>query len=242
MITIPSSLKKQFNKGFDDYLKKMGRKVTVVLDPFKVNCPNCLWDTVRSKSTNNYNTSFIRPKNIFVGTSAQQKIYPQPFNVDTAPAGIQYDPALASPKILRSTKCPVCKGAGILTCDRNICITALVTWNPKEKHLDLSGGRDGQSICRIKTFEDQYALCREAKFFIVDGTECALETAPRMKGLGADHIVEFYLIATSVDKSVSDKLDKDPRILKDIRGSSSDQASAGSPNDPPTIPSDDGPW
>ena len=242
MITIPKSLKKEFNKGFDHYLKVMGRQVTVVLPPFIVNCPNCIWDSVRAKSTNVYDTQFIRPKNVFVGTSKQQKIYPQPFNVETAPAGIQYDPALDNPKILRTTVCPVCKGEGTLLCDRTICITGLVTWNPKEEFLDLSGGLDGQNICRIKTFRNNYALCRDAESFIVDGTECVLQTPPRVKGLGADHITEFYLIATAVDKSVSDKLDSDPRIIKDIKGSSSEQAPEISPDNPPTIPSEDGPW
>jgi hypothetical protein len=241
-MTFPKGLKKQFHKGFNSYLKNMGRSITVVLEPYRVDCPNCIMDSVRGKSTNVYNSSFIRPKNVFVGTSVQTKIYPQPFNIEEEPDGIQYDPNLQNPKILRTTVCPVCKGDGILISDNTVCIKGLVTWNPKEEFLDLSAGRDGQNICRVKTYKCNYSLCREAKTFIIDGVECALEIPPRVKGLGDDHLVEFYAIATEVDKSVSVKYDEDPRIIKNIHGSSSSQAEESTPNDPPTIPSDDGPW
>jgi len=229
-----------FKKETTVYNIEVTNEHSYIAEGISVN--NCIFDTVRGKSTNIYYSEFIRPVNIFVGSSVERKVYPQPFNVESAPAGIQYDPSLDNPKILRTSICPVCKGQGILTEKRFECIKGLVTWNPKGDFLDLSAGWDGENVCRIKTFKCNYALCRDAKKFIIDGVECALTSPPRTKGLGADHIVEFYTLTVKTDKSVSDHYDTDPRIIKNIHGSSSDQADSGTPNDPPTIPSDDGPW
>jgi hypothetical protein len=187
---------------------------------------------------NVYNTEFLRPVNVFPGTHAEQKIYPQPFNVPTV-SGVQYDPNNPNPKILKTTVCPVCRGSGIITEPHDICITALVTWNPKEEFLDLSVGEEGESICRLKVFECDYEICKEAKSYIVDGVACRLFTPPRVKGLGGDHLVEFYLQTTAVDKDVTDKYENDSRVKVNPIGRVSDQAPPSTPTIPPSIPGDD---
>lgn len=243
MVNIPAKrLKKQFKAGIDQYLKKMGRTISVHLPPYTVYCPNCIFDAVRKASSNVYDTKFVRPVNIFPGTVAERKIYPAPFNIEVAPSGVQYNPDLVSPKILKTTVCPVCNGDGRLVEDYSMDITALVTWNPKENYLDLAPGLEGESVCRIKTFETNYALCREAKYFTIDGVKCEHHSeggVPRLKGLGADHLTEFYLIAVEKDKSVSDKFDEDARLQYNNIGRVSDQASSSTPTIPPAIPGDD---
>lgn len=244
MITIPKSLKTTFKKGIKDYIKEMGRDITVTMPPASTDCPNCIWDSVSEKSTNVYNKGFVRPVNVFPGKSYQYQLYPVPFNIDISEVdpGIQYDPALPDPKPLKSSICPVCKGKGILTKDNNICIRAHITWNPREEYLDLSAGRDGVPICRIKTYKEHYALCAEAKSFLIDGVKCVMETPPKVKGLGDVHLIEFYLIQTQVDDKVTISYDEDPRVNKDLIEQVSEQADIGTPTVPPTIPSDDGAW
>lgn len=236
-----SKLKKEFKKGIDTYLKEMGRNIFSVLDPFVTDCPNCLHSDYSNLSANIYNTSFVRPINIFPGTSAQEIIYPQPFNV-TSDVGVQYNPLNPNPKILKTTVCPVCKGEGKLTKERKECIKALVTWNPKEMIQEESAGREGHPICRIKTFNCNYAILRDAKSFIVDGVFCRLHIPPRVKGLGADHLIECYLITTDVKASVSTNYNNDPRLNNATQERSSDQAPNTTPINPPVIPSEEGPW
>lgn len=233
-------LKKAFKKGFDEYLKTMGREIIVVLKPFSTDCPNCYADKSRNVSANIYNESFKRPVNIFPGTAVQRKIYPAPFNVESV-SGVQYDPDLIDPKILNVSICPVCKGEGKLIVQKNISIIGLVTWNPKEELKDLSPGFDGESVCRIKTFEYNYAVIREAEYFLVNNIKClqAKTGVPRLKGLGEDHIVEFYLQAVKEDKSVSTKFDDDQRLQYNNIGIASDQAPESNPTTPPTVPGDE---
>lgn len=244
MVKIPTSLKTTFKKGIKNYIKEMGREITVILPPVEADCPNCIWDAVSNKSTNVYNQAFIRPVNIFPGKSYQTLVYPKPFNISDSDVdpGIQYDPTLPNPAPLKSSVCPVCKGKGVITKDNNICIKAHITWNPKEEYLDLSAGRDGVPMCRIKTYKDHYSLCTEAKSFLIDGVKCVMETPPKVKGLGDVHLIEFYLVQTQVDDKVTIKYDEDPRVNKDLVGQISDQASVGTPTVPPSIPSDDGAW
>jgi hypothetical protein len=238
---IPKSLKKEFKTGMDSYLKDMGRTITVVLDPYITDCPNCVHDNVRKVSGNVYDETFVRPLNIFPGTSKQRIVYPKPFNV-TSVSGIQYDPADPNPKILKTTICPVCFGSGNLTAPNIICIKALVTWNPKEKIEETSAGREGDPICRIKTFQCNYPIVRDAKGIIIDGVDCLLHIAPRPKGLGADHLIEAYLIAKDVKASATTKYNEDPRINTVTNERSSDQSQISTPINPPVIPSEEGPW
>lgn len=240
-IKIPNRIKKDFNKGFDEYLNVMGREIQVYLEPYTVDCPNCLIASVHDSSANIYNQAFKRPVTIFPGTLVSKIVYPVPFNVMTV-SGVQYDPSILDPKILTVTICPVCKGEGKLISPKEIFIKGLVTWNPKEENMDLSGGWDGKSVCRIKTFDDNYAIVREAKYFIVDGVKCEHHKeggTPRLKGLGGDHIAEFYLITTSIDKSVSDKYNSDNRLNYNPIERVSDQAPPTTPTIPPIVPGED---
>lgn len=241
MINIPAArLKKEFRQGFHEYIKKMGRDIVVHLKPFSVDCPNCLRDSVRKTSANVYDQSFVRPVNIFPGTFAERLIYPAPFNVTTV-SGVQYDPSLLDPKILKTTVCPVCKGEGILVYEDQTIIRGVVTWNPREELRDLSPGYDGESICRVKTYEYNYSVVRDAKYFIVDGVKCEHSRVgtPRVKGLGADHITEFYLTATEIGKSVSDNYNLDDRLDSNPIGRVSDQAGISTPTIPPQVPGED---
>jgi len=235
---IPRSVKKQFKAKFDDYMKAMGKSIDVYLDPYEVGCPNCIFDSVQEVSANVYNEQFKRPVNIFPSTHAERIVYPVPFNVLTV-SGVQYDPTIQNPKILKTTVCPVCKGTGILISANKICLTAVVTWGPKEEFLELSAGREGQPICRIKTFNCNYSVVRDATKFVVEGIECKLHRPPRVKGLGGDHIVEAYLLANEVGPSVSKNYDSDVRIDINNPERVSDQAPISTPTIPPTTPGDD---
>lgn len=238
---IPKSLKKEFKKGMDSYLDAMGKNITLILDPFKTDCPNCLHDQSRKKSINIYNTSFVRPLNIFPNTPQQKTIYPKPFNVTTV-SGVQYDPFDPNPKILKTTICPVCYGEGFLSSPNTICIKALITWNPKEVIEETSAGREGNPICRIKTFKCNYAILRDVKEVLVDGVKCVLHIQPKVKGLGDDHLIEAYLITKEVKASVSENYNTDERLNTANEERSSDQASILTPINPPIIPSEEGPW
>ena len=243
-LQIPKILKKEFKEGFFEYIKEMGRDITVCMTPYSVDCPNCIYDNVQKRSSNVYNTSFIRPLNAFPNTPFQKLIYPVPFNVSTV-SGVQYDPTLIDPKILIASNCPVCLGAGSITYDNRICIKAVVTWNYTQvgvegaKFVDLAPGRDGKQLVRLKTYDYNYALCRDAIYFIVDGVKVEIATPAKLKGLGAKHITEVFLITVTVDNSSDTSYDNDSRTLITELGNESNQASVSTPTVPPSIPGDD---
>lgn len=238
---IPPGLKKRFKQGFYEYLKVMGKKITAVLNPYSVDCPNCVFDSVHQKSSNIYDSNFVRPLRIFVNTPAEKIIYPQPFNVASI-SGIQFDPSISEPKSLNTSVCPTCKGNGILTSPNEQSVHCLVTWSPSVSDntlVEFTAGLDPKNICRIKSYSSNYAVCRDAEYFLIDGTKCTHITSPRLKGLGAEHIVEEYLIASEVTRSISDKFDGDTRLHVGTIGQTSDQASPVTPTIPPVKPGDD---
>jgi hypothetical protein len=243
---IPKSLKKEFKRGFEEYIKAMGRNVKLILKPHEVRCPNCFFDLAQKKSSNVYNTSFVRPVNIFPATTFKKIVYPAPFNVTTV-SGIQYDPAIVNPKILQVSVCPVCLGEGVLIEKNEFCIKAVVDRGMNSyggsKALDLSGGTDGTEVLCIKTYSDNYAICREAIAVIVDGIETAITIPPIIRGLGIDSLVEFYVTTIKEDMSSSIKYDKDSRLDINEKGETSDQAPVSTPTIPPnTVGEDDKSW
>lgn len=243
-LKIPKELKSEFKKGFNQYIKAMGRPIQVVLDPTQVSCPNCIWDNVQGKSSNVYNESFKKPVNIFPATDMQTKVYPQPFNV-TSVSGVQYDPSLIDPKILRVSVCPVCLGEGVLISENTSCIVAVITTGygqtgtEASTFIDLSAGRDGRQITRLKTKAENYAICRDAQYFIVDGIKMEIEIPAKLKGLGNLSITEVYLGTVKEDSSSNTKYDGDQRVNINQTGQSSDQADDSTPTIPPSVPGDD---
>lgn len=243
-LKIPTSLKKEFQEGFDEYIKKMGRSVIAHLKPHEVQCPNCLFDNITHKSSNNWNTSFLKPVNIFPGTPEQKTIFPVPFNVTSA-SGVQYDPSNPNPKILAAGICPVCVGEGVLIIDNTTCFTAVVTVGKPQTgaepsdFIDLSAGRDGMQLTRLKTFARNYAVCRDADYFIVDGVKYEIEIPAKLKGLGNKSIVEVWLSTVKVDSSSDTQYDTDSRLKITDFGQVSNQASNMTPTIPPVVPGDD---
>jgi len=243
-LNIPTSLKKEFKVGFNEYIDKMGRKIQVNLEPYSVKCPNCLFDNIQNSSTNNWDSNFLRPVTIFPTTGFASTVYPQPFNVVTA-SGVQYNPSIPNPRVLNTAVCPVCAGAGVLTSPNSICIKAVVTENEVSRGVDSPGfedlpaGRDGMQITRLKTYEKHYPICRDAKSFLIDGVTYKVEVPAYLKGLGSKHITQLYLSTTQVDSSVDTGYDADPRINVAEQGQVSNQASVVTPTVPPITSGDD---
>jgi len=239
---IPKSIKQEFKHGMHELISFQGKErlIYVYLEPTKVGCPNCITNLVQQASTNVYNVGFIRPVNVFPGTSFQKKIYPAPFNVTSAP-GVQFDPSLLNPKILTVSSCPVCDGDGILSHENKECIKGIVTIGKvgKPGFEDLSAGREDIQYTRIKTYSKNYSVCRDAKYFIIDGAKYVIEIPARLKGLGDNSLTELYILEVEVGSSISTKYNQDIRIQNTIIGQTSDQATSGTPNTPPSVPGDD---
>lgn len=232
---------KVFKKQMDRFIEVNGRPILVLLPQILSDCPNCLNDPIfyQGESVNKYNTNFIRPVNIFPGTSEEQTIYPQPFNVDALPSGITFDPADPNPRIINSTICPVCRGKGKLAVQPNVCINANFNWHPRSglsdgMIMDLSPGRLPDNIGIIKTDLCNFAICKDSIGFIVDsGVECKMITPPVKKGVGEDAFVEIYVQKIDSTDTTSHINDEDARLNVRPVAESSAQADPGTPHSPP---------
>jgi hypothetical protein len=245
-LKIPKGLKREFKEGFLEYLKVMGDSVILHLEPYRVDCPNCVWDSNAKVSTNKFNSSFIRPVNIFVGTPKVKKVYPIPFNI-TDDSGIEYDPVLSNPRVLKSAVCPMCLGRGVLEEENTHTIVALITTHNSmpggggtegSNIIVLPAGEEGTQVTRIKSHPNHYAICRDAKYYTVKGIKMRNVIPPRLKGLGGEHITEAYLITVDVGKSSNTSKDGDYRLDTSPIGQSSNQAPESDPQNPPTTPGD----
>lgn len=249
-LKIPKEVKKEFHKGIHDLISSLGRQITVFFKPYQVQCPNCLFDNSTHLSSNVYDARFIRPVNIFAGQSFQQQIYPVPFNVTSAPIGIQYDPTIPNPKVLRVLVCPVCTGKGVLEHENSTCIKAIVDHSVQPiygvdntKTSDLSAGLEDYTETRVKTFECNFDICEKADHFIIDQIRYNRESPVRLKGLGGTHLLEFFVSEVAVGGVLEASFTGDPQLNIEQVGQSSNQASSGASQTPPMTPGgDDEPW
>jgi len=241
---IPRTLKKKFQDGFDEYIRAMGREVTLELPVIYTDCPNCIYDSVNKNSTGRHDPSFVRPVYIFPSTSEEEKVYPQPFNI-IDDSGVTYDPNGQVTQIVRSAICPVCKGKGRLVSKPTLDIIAVVTWNPKSptfdgRMLDESAGRFNENVVRLKTFSSNYEVCLQAKIFYVDGVKCEVFLPAHNKGIGGEHITEIQLQTVGVvDNATSRNYNHDSRVNINPLGTTSNQAEEADPHNPPQIFGDD---
>jgi len=237
---------KVFKKTMDTFIRVNGRPIIVKLPPIYSDCPNCMTDPLfdQGESINKYDTSFIRPVNIFPGTEEERIIYPKPFNVLSV-SGVTFDPEDPNPRILNTAICPVCKGRGKLSVIPEACINGNFNWHPRSglsdgKMTDLSAGRFPSNIGIIKTDLCNYAICRDALEFVLNsGVRCQTYEAPVKKGIGEDAFVEIYVQKVdSTDSTSKDKI-QDSRVNIRPVGSISDQAEEGTPHSPPNTFSDE---
>lgn len=229
---------KTFKKTMDRYIKVNGKPVTIILPEISADCPNCISDTQfgQNESSNVYNISFIRPVNVFAGTSESITIYPQPFNISSLPSGIVLDPSVSNPKILKTTICPVCKGKGKLTVTPSACISANWNWGSRSNEgeiIDYSAGRTPDNVALVKTDLCNYALCRDAKKYILQGVECEMTHPPIKKGVGSDAFIQIRVQKIDSSDSTSNVNDYDRRLNTRPIETVSSQAPEGDPHSPP---------
>lgn len=237
-----------FKKTMETFIevnKRDNRKSPVILrlEDIHADCPNCLNDIIfnQEESTNKYNLDFIRPVNIFVGTSEEYTVYPKPFNIDFTPSGIVFDPSNLNPKVIKSTICPVCKGKGKLSITPEVCIVANFNWHPRSaitdgKIIDYSGGRSAANLGILKTKLCNFSvLSRTKEVLLEDGVICELVTDPVKKGVGLDAHLEVILQKVDSTSLTSRVNIEDDRLNIRSTASSSDQATSGTPNTPPNI-------
>ncbi|RLI99267.1 MAG: hypothetical protein DRP08_07340 [Candidatus Aenigmatarchaeota archaeon] len=237
---------KTFDKAMNTFIKINGRPIIVKLPAIYADCPNCMMDSLfdQGESINKYNVSFVRPVNIFPGTSEEVIIYPQPFNVLTV-SGVTYDPINTNPKILNTVICPVCKGRGKLSVIPEVCINGNFNWHPRSglsdgKMTDYSAGRMPSNIGIIKTELCNYAICRDATEYVVNGgVRCDTYETPVKKGVGEDAFVEIYVQKVDSSDSTSKDKVKDARVNVRPIATTSEQAPSGTPHTPPNTFADD---
>jgi len=237
---------KVFKKTMDRFIKVNGRPIIVRLPPVSSDCPNCLTDPLfdQNESINRYNEAFVRPVNVFPGTTEERIVYPKPFNVLSV-SGVIYDPSDPNPRILNTAVCPVCKGRGKLTVTPEVCINGNFNWHPRSglsdgKMTDISAGRFPSNIGIIKTDLCNYAICRDAVEFVLNnGVRCQTYETAVKKGIGEDAFVEIYVQKVDSTDSTSKDQVSDPRVNIRPIDSVSDQSNPGTPHSPPNTFADD---
>jgi len=175
---VTPEIKKIYRKLINQTIEDLNKPVVIHLEPIKVDCPNCLYDTLNKKSSGVFDTSFVAPVVIFGDTI-------NPISFDRG-------------------RCPVCFGEGVLTSENTRNIKALVKWNPGGTIENIPIGREGAPLVRIKAKRTEYDHILSAEYFVVDGVRCEKVQPPTIRGLGTEEVlVTVLLVAVEPGSSVS---------------------------------------
>ena len=193
---INKKTQKKFKRRIRDaIINGLGRHIVVFKQPIKSECPNCYYDKLTDKSTNECKWTLVE---------ALQK---QQEHETNGGLGVRY-------KYFVVGRCPVCSGKGYLTTARRKRIDCKVTWDPSNRGYGnnvtyTSAGTIGSTVVELKTYPKFFELFKDSEKIIVDGVECKLSKPPVTRGVGN----EALLIITAF---TTEKISQDQRkIIKE---------------------------
>lgn len=174
---VDRGIRKIYSETIKQVISDLHKVITAELEPQKIDCPNCIYDTVNKKSSGVHDSTFVSSTTIFGET-----ITPQPFT---------------------RGRCPVCFGEGELTVANTKSIKALVRWNPNEDLEVSPAGLEGKPLVRIKAERKHYDTITQALSFTVDGVKCERIQPVNIRGLGKqEELVVAYLLAVEPGSDV----------------------------------------
>lgn len=193
---IKKKTKDKFRRRIRDVvIDGLGRPVLIYKQPIKSECPNCYYDKLTDKSTNEC-------KWLLVEALQMQQEYEADGGI-----GLRY-------KYFVKGRCPICKGYGYLTTVRKTWVDCKITWDPSSRGYGnnvtyTSAGTIGSTVVEIKVHPKYFELFKNCDKMIVDNVECKLSKPPIPRGLGNDSL----LIVTAF---TTEKISQDQRsIIKD---------------------------
>ena len=171
---ISPKTKRRFKRSIGDVIKGFSRKVLVYKQPLKLECTNCYFDKLTSRSTG---------KCKWTVAEAEQK---QAEHEILHPGELRY-------KYFSVGRCPVCRGAGYLEIKRRAWVDCLVIWNPEGRYGNeltfTPAGTEGSTLVQLKTNPKYYKLFKNCSLLVVDGIECKLSRPPLLRGLGNESVL-----------------------------------------------------
>jgi hypothetical protein len=192
-IRLKTKLKYQ-NRIRDAVIDGLGRDVLVYKQPIKSECPNCYYDKLTDKSTNECKWTL------------RESIQKQHDYEASGGTGLRY-------KYFARGRCPVCKGKGYLEVQRRAWAKCKVTWDPSVRGYEnatvyTAAGTEGSTIVELKTHPKYYNLFKDSTKIIIDGVECKLSRAPILRGLGNQALMIVTAFTTEKPKIGSGEIIK----------------------------------
>ena len=160
---VSDTVKKVFKERMDELLVDLGRIITLHLKPSVADCPNCLFDSIRKRSKNIYNSANSNP----LGTLNK------PF--------------------ARGKRCPVCSGQGVLRTARRVNYTATISSKFKEKEILEAGiGEMDINAVKTNTVIESFNDMLAAETATIDGLDYRPLGKPIKSGLQELIRVKMY--------------------------------------------------
>jgi len=188
MPKVPLSVQQRYQSIIREVVEDLSNDVTVLNPAARVNCPDCLYDSVTNKSSGIFDSSFVAPVTVFAGTSSERTISPTAFS---------------------RGRCPICFGEGQLEATSTTVIKALIDFFPDELRAENSGlhpesfGRDGRTYIILKAHSKYYETLLNAIAVLHEGIRWELVKSPVFTGVGIDSIVTCWLVQVATDGRIT---------------------------------------
>jgi len=193
---IKQKTKMKYQKRIRDVvLNGFGRPIVVHKQPVKSEWPNCYYDKLTDKSTNECKWTLAE---------ALQK---QTEYENSGGIGINY-------KYFVKGRCPVCRSKGYIETERKVYVECKVTWSPSSRGNDntttyTAAGSEGSTIVELKAHPKHFDTFKNCKNLVIDGVECRMSKAPILRGLGNQALMIITAFTTGKPKIDSGEVLKD---------------------------------
>ena len=193
----------RFRKSVRDVIKGLSRKVKVFKQPIKLECNNCYYDKMTSKSTGKCKWSIVEGDSNYIEDAIDQWLVANPTKTeDEAPF-----------KYFRVGRCPICRGQGYRETRRRAWVDCLVIWSPGSRYDNQTvytpAGTEGSTAVQLKADPKYYDLFKNCDRIVIDGVECKLSKPPILRGLGSQALLIISAFTTDKPKLDSGEIIKE---------------------------------
>lgn len=169
-------------------VKDLSQNIIVGLPMLEEECPNCKFIGPDDSSSSVY-SGLTGTVIVFSGTSCERTV-----------TGISF-----------RRRCPVCQGKGVLQCENEKTIYAMVNWDPTRFDVGSDAipvtpaGLGSQKIVRIKTDIVYWEDIKDAEYYEINGMRLEPFQEPYKRGMGKrEAVVVAFLSTTEASEEEND--------------------------------------
>ena len=188
---VSKNIKQRYKKILNSFISDLSRPVAVFKKPIRHECPNCFYDKLTNTSTN------------MCRWTLPEAIQKQHEYEDSGGIGLRY-------KYFSKSRCPICKGKGVLETIRKQWVDCKVNWDLDPSDIESGpSGLDNKLLVELKVDPKYVKLFSNCDVIKIDDIPYKLFKPPILRGKGNDSVLVIIAFTDQITEEDLNDVTKD---------------------------------